>query len=439
MTDNLTGLPNRIQFFDHLLKAIDMSHAQEPTSFAVMYLDFDRFKAINDNLGHGIGDKYLKAISTRIDSICTDQELFKDYPDAQVLAARLGGDEFCVLIQGVQDKQRVIQAAKQIHEIAGEPSIIEGNAVQSSASIGMTFSDIGYQLAEEVLRDADTAMYVAKSAGGAGSIVFEHAMHNTMKRRATLENDLRNAVSRLQMELWFQPIVSLSSNNAVAAEGLIRWRHPELGLISPMDFIPLAEETGQISELGIWVFEEVCRQLQRFPDLKYMSFNVSRCQISDPGFLDQIDQVLERYTVDRRRLVAEITETALARSSSTASDSIDQLRERGIRVFLDDFGSGYSSLSSLRHFHLDGLKLDRSFLDQSVFSRRTAAVIDSMFTLANDLNVDLIIEGVESLEQVVMLQALQCEYAQGYLFSHPVPLELLEQALLGSQLNLRAA
>ncbi len=422
-TDTLTGLPNRIDFYDHLLEAM-ARHKDDPShEYAVLYLDFDGFKTVNDSLGHESGDLILRQIGTRLESVVAGPHFVARNISPMALAARLGGDEFCILLVDYGDDAQVMTLVDHLRLELGHPYDLHGNLVKITASIGITFSRFGYETAEEVLRDADTAMYSAKARGRGMAAVFEQTMHDVVMQRMVLESDLHHALDKQQLMVWYQPIVSLVSQSAIGAEALLRWMHPEYGMISPLDFIPIAEETGVIHEIGAWVLEQACQQLVQLPELSYLSFNVSRYQFADPGFIQTIDRVIARTGADATRLVAEVTETALSQDPQIAARCISQLQERGIRVFLDDFGTGLSSLGALRSLPIDGIKLDRSFLDSNLFSRRTAAIIDSTATLANDLDMELIIEGVESIEQVAMLQALHCNCAQGYLFSRPVPEE----------------
>ncbi|MFK7789802.1 MAG: EAL domain-containing protein [Phycisphaeraceae bacterium] len=419
-TDTLTGLPNRIEFYDRLVGTM-AKHKSDPShEYAVLFLDFDGFKTVNDSLGHEAGDLLLQEIGVRLTSVVNDSGMITRNAGQMALAARLGGDEFCLLLNGYKSEDEVMALVEKLRHELGQPYDLQGNIVKSTASIGITFSRFKYETAEEVLRDADTAMYSAKVRGRGLAVIFEQTMHESVKLRLVLENDLHHALKKQQLEVWYQPIVSLTSQSAVGAEALIRWMHPERGMISPMDFIPIAEETGLIREIGAWVFEQVCKQVTFHPQLNYMSFNVSRHQFADPMFINTFDRILAQTGADPERLVAEVTETALNQDPELAIRCISELRERGIRVFLDDFGTGMSTLGALRNLTIDGIKLDRSFLDRSVFSRRTAAIIDSAATLARDLDMTLIVEGVESIEQVALLQSLHCETAQGYLFSRPV-------------------
>jgi len=439
MNDRLTGLPNRVLFYDRLLMAIPKRQENPNHQYAVMFIDFDRFKVINDSLGHEYGDKLLVAISERLSLVVSPTDLAARSTSPLALAARLGGDEFCIIMEGFTDESTVTATAERALAVLAKPYDLGGHQINSTASIGITLSRFCYRNAEDVLRDADTAMYVAKANRRGSAVMFDPSMHERAMRRMVIENDLRHAIDRGELSLWYQPIVSLESRTPVGVEGLLRWQHPKHGMISPADFIPLAEETGLIVPIGAWVFEQACRQLSLFPKLEYMSVNISRRQLYDVDFVKAFDDSLARVGIDPRRLVGEITETALTNDPASAHRSIGQLRDRGIRVFLDDFGTGLSSLGSLRQFTLDGIKLDRSFLDERAFSRRSAAVIHSAITLAENLDMKLIAEGVESLEQVAMLQSLNCQAAQGYLFSRPVPAADLAATFQGDIPQRRAA
>lgn len=422
--DRLTGLPNRVHFHERLLAAIAENQVNPASNYAVMFIDFDRFKVINDSLGHEFGDRLLHAISERLSKVINP---INEYGHTRALAARLGGDEFCILVENFDGVETVMEIAENLLRCLKRPYDLKGHQVNSTASIGVTFSLFSYRHAEDVLRDADTAMYCAKSAGRDRAVMFDPTMHERAMRRLVLENDLRHAIARDELHLEFQPIVSLESSAYSGAESLLRWIHSKHGPISPLDFIPLAEETGLIVPIGAWVFEQAARQLLQMPELKYLSVNVSRRQLIDADFVASFDDVLKRVPVDPSRLKIEITESTLINEPERSAIAIDKLRERRMQVLLDDFGTGLSSLGSLRRFPLDGIKLDRSFLDEHVSSRRAAAVIHSAITLAKDLNMLLIAEGVETYEQVALLQALGCEAAQGYLFSKPISsTELLE-------------
>ncbi|HRK30609.1 MAG TPA: EAL domain-containing protein [Tepidisphaeraceae bacterium] len=439
MCDKLTGLPNRVQFYDRLLAAISKQQKEPSHQYAVMFIDFDRFKVINDSLGHECGDQLLRSISERLTLALSPSDVVARGTSPLALAARLGGDEFCILMEGFNDEAAVLATADRVLHILARPYDLAGRVVNSTSSIGITFSRFGYRNAEDVLRDADTAMYSAKANGRGRAVVFDHTMHERAMRRLVLENDLRHAIDRGELAAWYQPIVSLDTRQPIGAEALLRWQHQQHGMIAPVDFIPLAEETGLIVPIGIWIFEQAARQLKAFPQLQYLSVNVSRRQLAEKEFIKPLEEIIARVGVGPKRLVCEITETALTTDPEIARRAIGEIRQLGMRVFLDDFGTGLSSLGSLRRFELDGIKLDRSFLDEHTFSRRTAAVVHSAITLAGDLEMTLVAKGVESLEQVALLQSLACKTAQGYLFSRPIPASDFDVAVIAETPIRRAA
>ncbi|HMO26009.1 MAG TPA: EAL domain-containing protein [Tepidisphaeraceae bacterium] len=437
MHDSLTGLPNRATFHDRLQHAISRRARNPGEPFSVLFIDFDRFKVINDSLGHEFGDKLLIAIAERLRATLRECQRLSG-EELTTTAARLGGDEFCVLLEGIRHEDDAVAVANRLLDAFAKPHVLAGRSVVSTASIGIAHSSVGYSSAESVLRDADNAMYRAKQSGKARFAIFDPTMHEQAMRRLIFENDIHAALARSEMRLVYQPIVSLTSGDLVGAEALLRWHHPERGIISPIDFIPLAEETGAILPLGEWVLRQGMRQLRAWGQQTQhrpptLSVNVSRCQLVEPGFADRIADLLAETVVDPAMLTLELTESTLTRDPAQARRMIDAIRGLGVRVVLDDFGSGYSSLGSLQDFPLDGLKLDRSFLQQqSDSARRTAACIHSVITLARDLEMDLVAEGVESLEQVALLQALGCERAQGYLFGRPVEVGQLPSFFSGS-------
>lgn len=423
MHDKLTGLPNRVMFYDRLLTAIEKSRADSRDAFAVLFLDFDRFKVINDSLGHLVGDQLLIGIAKRLDQTIASTI---NPTNASAVAARLGGDEFCILLQSRNVDTRATDLAQRLVEVLSAPYELQGHPVVSTASIGLTLSTFGYSNAEDVLRDADTAMYRAKLDGRGRYAIFDRTMHEQAMRRLVMENDIRVAAERGELQLFYQPIVSIVSGEITGAESLLRWRHPKRGLVSPADFIPLAEETGAIASIGAWVLKEACTQMARWRStqgavaaLPYLSVNVSRKQLGDDRVFDAFQEAIDQSGVDPALITIEITESALVDDPDRAERTINRFRERGSRVVVDDFGTGQSSLSTLRRFQVDGIKLDRSFLDEEIATRRSAAVIHSVITLARDLNLELVAEGIESLNQLALLQTLGCEHAQGYLFSRP--------------------
>lgn len=422
MTDKLTGLPNRSMFFERLQKSVQNASQRnasgQPSNYAVLFIDFDRFKHINDTLGHAAGDQLLIMIGQRLRSALSSF-------GQRVIAARLGGDEFAVLLEELKDSKEASTVAQNLMDAFAPSYQIEGREVVSSASVGITMSNMGYQRAEDVLRDADTAMYRSKAAGRARVTIFDPAMHEDEARRMAFQSELGAAIEHNQLVLHYQPIISIATGDIAGAESLLRWRHPTRGLISPSEFISIAEESGLIVQVGLWAIEEACHSLnfwngQRAPLLNYLSVNLSPRQMVEESFIIELEKLLTRTSVDRHRLVIEVAEGVLMHDLSTAARVLTSIRNLGVKVFIDDYGVGASSLTALRQVTVDGIKLDRSFLDESVTSRPAAAILHSATTLAQDLNLQIVAEGVECLEQLALLQALGFEHAQGYLFSRPV-------------------
>lgn len=424
--DKLTGLPNRALFHDRLHQAIQRRRRIEDLRFSVLFIDFDRFKVVNDSLGHEYGDRLLRAIAERITSALRVTDTVCRPEESQVTAARLGGDEFCVLLEELKrDTDASIVASRLLAELS-RPYSLGDTSVVVTASIGITHSSLGYQSAEDMLRDADIAMYRAKHLGKAQFVVFDRAMHRMAMRRLVMENDIRLAIEREQLYVVYQPIVSLETGRVLGAEALCRWRHPEYGEIPPADFIPLAEETDAIAPIGEWVLRTAVAQFDRWRrepnarNLEYISVNVSPGQLLRDSFLRLVCEIIEDGLIEPGALLLEITETMLMQNPDVAKETIRVIRELGISVYLDDFGSGYSSLGLLHDFRLDGVKLDRRFLESASSARRAAACIHAVVSLGQSLSMGVIAEGIESLEQVALLQSIGCERGQGYLFSRPV-------------------
>jgi diguanylate cyclase (GGDEF)-like protein/PAS domain S-box-containing protein len=427
--DALTGLPNRALFMDHLRLAVE--RAKRPKKkylFAVLFLDLDRFKVINDSLGHTMGDQLLVATAARIQKCLRHLDT----------VARFGGDEFAVLLDGVEDVNDTIRVAQRLQREITTPINVGGHEVFTSVSIGIALSDTGYERPEDVVRDADTAMYRAKAAGKSRYEIFDTAMHSRAVALLRLETDLRRAVEREEFVVHYQPIVSLSDDSIQGFEALVRWRHPERGLVTPSEFIPVAEETGLIIPLGRWVLREACRQMHRLqaaasaPHPLSLSVNLSGKQFMQPDLVGQVKQIVCETGFDPHRLHLEITESSVIENTETVTELLLQLRALGIRLSMDDFGTGYSSLSYLHRFPIHTLKIDRSFVSGGDGENE---IVRTIIMLARNMGMDIVAEGIETKEQLAYLKELKCEYGQGFLFSHPLDLDtackLLESADAG--------
>jgi diguanylate cyclase (GGDEF)-like protein/PAS domain S-box-containing protein len=411
--DGLTGLPNRALFMDHLKLSVERGKRREDSLFAVLFLDLDRFKIINDSLGHMVGDQLLVGIARRLE-ICLR-------PGDTV--ARLGGDEFTVLLEDLASVTEAIEVADRLQKALTLPFNLNGHEVFTTVSIGIALSSTGYDRPEEVLRDADTAMYRAKMLGKARHEVFDKTMHARAMNLLQTESDLRRAVERREFVLHYQPIVALETGTISGFEALIRWRHPERGFISPDTFIPIAEETGLITPIGHWVLEEACRQIQlwqkqfpQHPPLQ-ISVNLSSKQFINSDLIGQVRHVLDETGVAPESLKLEITESMVMENFETAVEMLKQLRTLGIELSIDDFGTGYSSLSYLHRFPISTLKIDRSFVSSMTGNNENAEIVRTILVLARNLKMNVVAEGVETKDQLARLVTLECEYGQGYYFS----------------------
>ncbi|HEX8922678.1 MAG TPA: EAL domain-containing protein, partial [Pyrinomonadaceae bacterium] len=414
--DGLTGLPNRALFMDHLKLSVERGKRREDRLFAVLFLDLDRFKVINDSLGHMVGDQLLVGIARRLE-ICLR-------PGDTV--ARLGGDEFTVLLEDLMCMTEAIEVADRLQKALGLPFNLNGHEVFATVSIGIALSSTGYDRPEEVLRDADTAMYRAKMLGKARHEVFDKTMHARAMNLLQMESDLRRAIERKEFILHYQPIVALETGKISGFEALIRWQHPERGFVSPDDFIPIAEETGLIIPIGQWVLEEACRQIHewqeefpQYPPLQ-ISVNLSSKQFVNSSLIDQIRRVLRETGVEPHSLKLEITESVVMENFESAIEMLNQLRTLGIELSIDDFGTGYSSLSYLHRFPISTLKIDRSFVSRMSDNNENGEIVRTIMMLARSLKMDVVAEGVETQDQLSQLAMLECEYGQGYYFSKPL-------------------
>jgi diguanylate cyclase (GGDEF)-like protein len=411
--DALTGLPNRSLFTDHLRVALRRAHQNEKYLFGVLFLDLDRFKNINDSLGHPCGDELLILVARRLESCIRQTDM----------VARFGGDEFAILLDAIQDASDVVRVAEKVQQVISAPFKLATHEAITTASIGVALSTTGYAEAEDIIRDADTAMYRAKDHGKARYEIFDTTMHTRAVTLLRLESDLRRALEKEELCVYYQPIVSLASRELYGFEALVRWQHPEGGIVSPDDFIPLAEETGLILPIGLQVLREACNQLrkwqQRSPchrDL-IMSVNLSGKQLMQPDLIERIEEVLQESQINPWHLKLEITETVVMENPELAAVTLAKLRGLGVRLSIDDFGTGYSSLSYLNRFPVDTLKIDRSFVISMNEADENLQIVKTIVTLAGNLGMQVVAEGVESEEQLDQLRSLKCQYGQGFLFS----------------------
>ncbi|HJN73526.1 MAG TPA: EAL domain-containing protein [Myxococcota bacterium] len=416
--DDLTGLPNRTLLLDRLAQAIRRSQRQDGAAFAVLFLDLDRFKVINDSLGHLVGDQLLIAVSRRLRQCVRPSDT----------VARLGGDEFALLLEDIDPEQGAEAAAKRIHDALGVPVVVGGQEVFTSVSIGICHGDGSYGKPEDLLRDADTAMYRAKRLGKARFEVFDEDLHCWALSRLELETGLRRAIDRGEFIVHYQPILHLGNGSLEGFEALVRWKRPGTeGLVLPGDFIAEAEDTGIITPMGTQVLQTACRfgrQLNAGGESSLsMSVNVSSHQLRQPEFVEIVDRILRQTGMDPRSLVLELTETALIENADTAIEMLAALRRHGVKVHLDDFGAGYSSLAYLHRFPIDSLKIDRAFVSGLPLRREDCAIVRAIVSLAKSLDKGVVAEGIETAEQLRHLRSLDCAHGQGYLFSRAVPAE----------------
>ena len=414
--DALTDLPNRALLAENLKIEIERVKQHEDCQFAVLFLDLDRFKNVNDSLGHSIGNQLLIAIARRLECCVREGDT----------VARLGGDEFAILLAGISHMREATKMAERVQEKLQSPFNLSGHEVFTTASIGIALSAIGYEHPENVLRDADTAMYRAKAQGKACYEVFDEGMHSRAVYLLQMETDLRRALEREEFCVYYQPIVSLENGELAGFEALVRWQHPERGMISPAEFIGMAEEHGFILPLGHWVLERACQQLVQWqwqsPKNRslFMSVNLSAKQMAQTGLVGQIKEVLQDTNLDPEHLKLEITESAVMENAEMAVTVLKQLKDLGVQLSVDDFGTGYSSLSYLHRFPLDTLKIDRSFVSRIGEADENGEIVRTIVTLAENLGMDVVAEGIETLGQLSELRRLNCRQGQGFLFAKPL-------------------
>jgi diguanylate cyclase (GGDEF)-like protein/PAS domain S-box-containing protein len=422
--DDLTRLPNRALFLNRLEMAIERSRRETGASFAVLFLDLDRFKTVNDSLGHRVGDQLLVAVGERLQGVLRVVDT----------VARLGSDELGFLLAGIRDTREAVRTAQRILEELDRPFELGGQRVFTGASVGITVGKGHYVSSEEVLRDADIALHRAKSSGRGGYAVFDREMHHTAMAEIRLETELRAALENRELVLHYQPVIDLATGSLSGFEALVRWQHAKRGLVGPDQFIPTAEETGLIIPLGYWVIDEACRQIAAWghrnplPTELSVSVNLSARQLAHPDLVDAVRNSLQEHGAEAHRLKLEITESVLMEDAAASQTTLFHLRNGiGIGLMIDDFGTGYSSLSYLHQFPVDTLKIDRSFVRH--LRRGNNAIVRAIVNLGESLKLQVLAEGVETREQLRHLQQLSCGYAQGYLFSAPVVAEVAESFL----------
>ncbi len=425
--DVLTGLPNRTLFMDRVEHAIRRSKRHLTYQFALLWIDLDRFKVVNDSLGHLVGDELLIAISARINQTIRPGDT----------VARLGGDEFAVLLDGIHGTEDAAIAAQRIEQAVGTPLALDGMEILPTASIGIAVSAPHYTRPDEMLRDADIAMYHAKNLGRARHELFKPGMHTKAVELLQIENDLRRALVRCEIVLHYQPIVEMATSRLIGFEALVRWNHPERGVLVPEEFIPLAEETGAIVSIGEWALLEAATAVARWqaalhrPDLM-ISVNISGKQLTDPSFAEVVRRVLKKSGLSPSSLGLEITETVLMENMDTVAGRLEGLRNLGAKILIDDFGTGYSSLSYLQRLPIDTLKIDRSFISAIDGRAENNAIVRTIMALADNLRMTVTAEGVESAVQWQELVTLGCHAAQGFYISQPAD-ESAAMTMIGAE------
>lgn len=439
--DPLTGLPNRALFMDRLRHGIEYAKRHEDYLFAVLFLDLDRFKVINDSLGHALGDQLLITVASKLQTCLRPTDT----------VARLGGDEFTILLEGIKDISDVIRVAERIQAELTLPLNLGGKEMLTTTSIGITLSVTGYDRPEDLLRDADIAMYQAKAQGPGRYEIFNKSLHARAMARLQLETELRRAIvgttslqERCQeLQVYYQPIVSLATGKITGFEALVRWQHPDRGLVPPGDFLSVAEEIGLSLSIDQWVLLEACRQTRQwqkqFPNHPPLtiSVNLGGSQFKQPELIKYINQTLEETGLEAHNLKLEITESVIMDDSQSTTTLLSQLQALDVELCIDDFGTGYSSLSRLHYSSIRMLKIDRSFvnridIDPRKDSKAGSPIVEAIVILAQKLSMTVTAEGVETAEQLAQLRALKCDYGQGYFFSQPLGTQAAEALLAAS-------
>ena len=426
LSDSLTNLPNRALFMDHVLNGLERQKRHAEYTFAVLFLDVDRFKVINDGLGHLIGDQLLILLSQRL----------KKCIRAVDTLARFGGDEFAILMEDVKEIWHVDYLVDRIENEMRLPFHVFGHEIFTAVSIGIAFSNLtDYSHPDEIIRDADIAMYQAKARGKACHVTFDLTMQAEVKTALWVETELRKALGNNEFVVHYQPIISMVNNKIIGFEALVRWNHPERGFLSPLDFMTVAEETGLIIPIGEWVIHEACRQLrqwqEQFPDYRDLtvSVNISSKVFSLPDFYEVIVKILHETGLAPSCLRLEIVERMLIENPEPAADLLKRLKDLNVRFDIDDFGTGYSALNYLRHFPIDGLKIDRSFINALTTDKNNSEIVKTIIALANNLKLDVIAEGIETTEQMEMYRTMKGGYAQGFFIFRPMDSKAIENIL----------
>jgi len=425
--DALTGLPNRNYFIDALRPLIDHKMKQPLSTYAVMFLDLNGFRKINDSLGHSVGDQLVKQVAGRLSKIA----------EKDSVVGRFSGDEFAIILTSNADEAGATAFAEAVSKAVSQPYVLDSKQVFTSVSIGIAFGNLNYDVPEEILRDADIAMYHAKDHGK-DFVVFDEKMHTRAVSLLQLETDLRYAVERDEFELHYQPIIDLEKLRLRGFEALVRWNHPTLGRIGPDRFIPICESTGLIIPMTIQILESACRQTVEWQTKygetspRFVSVNISGVHFAHPGLVDQIKEVIEKTKINPRSLKLEITETAIMENGENAVAMLRQIKELGVQLSIDDFGTGYSSLGYLQQFPIDTVKIDRVFVRSMEEGRQNGEIVRAVLALADSLNLEVVAEGIESIHQFHQLRVLSCHYGQGFLFSPGVPVDEAEVLLADS-------
>ncbi len=437
--DALTGLPNRRVFLDRLQHLFARAQRNPERQYGVLFVDMDGFKVFNDTMGPEVGDQVIVEIGRRLETFLRDEDLVLRSQDGQharnAIVSRMGGDEFAILLEEVTDPSHVMRVAKRVLSTVAEALMVEGHEVRTSVSVGIALSTIAHKRAEDVLQDADVAMRRAKGMGGSRCEVFDEVMHTHAVNRLKLEAELREAIGKRQFCLFYQPIVKLETKQITGFEALLRWQHPEQGLISAYKFLAAAEDTGLLVDTGHWVILEACRQLRvwdtELPGLEplSMSVNISAKQLADTRFLTDIEAALRETGLDPSRLHLEITESVATAEATLTATVLSQLKQLRVGVILDNFGTGVSSLTGLTQLAAEALKVDRSLVGGMLVDSGARDVVEMIILLAHKLKAKVIAEGIESTAQLIRLRQLGCELGQGFLFSQPVEGKAAEQLL----------